>query len=417
MRSAPLSSDKSSSSSSSSFSSLSFLSIQKMIKLWSAIDQTTPRVNADGHERPNPFEVQSSHSPRSSSNGLATPTLTSPAFSIHHHLLGTGSPSLTTANADLTPPGPITPLSGAFAARIPTTQISLHAPDFSMRNTKKSPNLSDSMENKSNTPSSSSPSTRTSSIASTSTAPPHSTGGTSKGQIHVKLISARGLNVTSVRSRPYVVVQFEQNEFVSRDPTDEMDKEVKGTATALSRASSSIALSALSSIGVPRPPGKPSPGNSPPSSLSCNQPSPTNQPSTTQGLFGRLSAHNPVWKHEVSLSVSHHQLIKFRFLILSSDVTSEESLVSFNLYDRVADHLFLGTVQIKPVLIHDHTVDQWYKYVPSRTTSHLPCQLSSRPSVTNGIICLCTHRLRPFENEVISGEMRVQITFEQYKVR
>lgn len=340
-----------------------------MIKLWSAIDQITPRVNADGHERPNPFEVQSSHSPRSSSNGLATPTITSPAFSIHHHLLGTGSPSLTTANADLTPPGPITPLSGAFAARIPTTQISLHAPDFSMRNTKKSPNLSDSMENKSNTPSSSSPSTRTSSIASTSTAPPHSTGGTSKGQIHVKLISARGLNVTSIRSRPYVVVQFEQNEFVSRDPTDEMDKEVKGTATALSRASSSIALSALSSIGVPRPPGKPSPGNSPPSSLSCNQPSPTNPPSTTQGLFGRLSAHNPVWKHEVSF-----------------DVTSEESLVSFNLYDRVADHLFLGTVQIKPVLIHDHTVDQWYK-------------------------------LRPFENEVISGEMRVQITFEQYKTK
>ncbi|KAG2158890.1 kinase-like domain-containing protein [Suillus bovinus] len=225
------------------------------------------------------------------------------------------------------------------------------------------------MENKSNTPSSSSPSTRTSSIASSSTAAPHSTGGTSKGQIHVKLISARGLNVTSVHSRPYVVVQFEQNEFVSRDPTDEMDKEVKGTATALSRTSSSIALSALSSIGVPRPPGKSSPGNSPSSSISCNQPSPTLLPSTTQGLFGRLSAHNPVWKHEVSF-----------------DVTSEESLVSFNLYDRVADHLFLGTVQIKPVLIHDHTVDQWYK-------------------------------LRPFENEVISGEMRVQITFEQYKTK
>ncbi|KAG1755934.1 kinase-like domain-containing protein [Suillus lakei] len=228
------------------------------------------------------------------------------------------------------------------------------------------------MENKSNTPSSSSPSTRTSSIASTSTASPHSTG-TSKGQIHVKLISARGLNVTSIRSRPYVVVQFEQNEFVSRDPTDEMDKEVKGMATALSRASSSIALSALSSIGVPRPPGKASAGNSPSSSVSCKQPPPINLPSTTQGLFG------------VIVSIDN-QLIKFRFPIPYSDVTSEESLISFNLYDRVAEHLFLGTVQIKPVLIHDHTVDQWYK-------------------------------LRPFENEVVSGEMRVQITFEQYKTK
>jgi hypothetical protein len=26
--------------------------------------------------------------------------------------------------------------------------------------------------------------------------------------------------------RPYVVVQFEQNEFVSHDPTDEMDEEI-----------------------------------------------------------------------------------------------------------------------------------------------------------------------------------------------
>ncbi|KAG0705436.1 kinase-like domain-containing protein [Suillus ampliporus] len=222
------------------------------------------------------------------------------------------------------------------------------------------------MESKSNTPSSSSPSTRTNSTAaSTSTASPHSSES-SKGQIHVKLISARGLNVSSVRSRPYVVVQFEQNEFVSRDPTDEMDKEVKGTATVLSRASSSIALSALV---VPRPPGKASAGNSPSSSVSSKQPPPVILPSTAHGLFGRLSAHNPVWKHEVSF-----------------DVTSEESLISFNLYDRVTEHLFLGTVQIKPVLIHDHTVDQWYK-------------------------------LRPFENELVTGEMRVQITFEQYKTK
>ena len=62
------------------------------------------------------------------------------------------------------------------------------------------------------------------------------------------------------------------------------------------------------------------------------------------------------------MSISN-QPIKLRFLTPYSDVTSEESLVSFNVYDRVAEHLFLGTVQIKPVLIHDHTVDQWYKYV------------------------------------------------------
>ena len=49
-----------------------------------------------------------------------------------------------------------------------------------------------------------------------------------------------------------------------------------------------------------------------------------------------------------------------------SDVTSEEAIITLNCYDRaVPDQGFLGTVQIKPVLIHDHTVDQWYKSVSS----------------------------------------------------
>ena len=52
-------------------------------------------------------------------------------------------------------------------------------------------------------------------------------------------------------------------------------------------------------------------------------------------------------------------LINFKYY---SDVTQTDSLISFNVYDRsVVDQGFLGTVQIKPVLIHDHTVDQWYK--------------------------------------------------------
>lgn len=51
-----------------------------------------------------------------------------------------------------------------------------------------------------------------------------------------------------------------------------------------------------------------------------------------------------------------------QLILFTSDVTSEESLITFNVYDRsVEDQGFLGTVQIKPILIHDHTVDQWYK--------------------------------------------------------
>jgi hypothetical protein len=56
-------------------------------------------------------------------------------------------------------------------------------------------------------------------------------------------------------------------------------------------------------------------------------------------------------------------------------------------YDRAStDNYFLGTVELKPILRHDHTVDQWYKL----------------------------HGLQDDKN--VTGEMRVQVTFTQNKV-
>lgn len=46
--------------------------------------------------------------------------------------------------------------------------------------------------------------------------------------------------------------------------------------------------------------------------------------------------------------------------ICFSDVISEESVIFFNIFDRTDNDRFLGAVNIKPVLKHDHTVDQWY---------------------------------------------------------
>ncbi|KAF6762744.1 AGC/Akt protein kinase [Ephemerocybe angulata] len=90
----------------------------------------------------------------------------------------------------------------------------------------------------------------------------------------------------------------------------------------------------------------------------------------TPGLFGRLSAHNPTWKHQVSF-----------------DVTSDESVIILNVYDRAAeDQGFLGHLQIKPVLVNDHTVDQWFK-------------------------------LKSVGDEPVTGEIRVQITYEQYQTK
>lgn len=43
-------------------------------------------------------------------------------------------------------------------------------------------------------------------------------------------------------------------------------------------------------------------------------------------------------------------------------MTSDQSVITLNVYDRTEDEqIFLGMVEIKPVLKHDHTVDHWYK--------------------------------------------------------
>lgn len=158
----------------------------------------------------------------------------------------------------------------------PTTQLSLHDPfDFPIM----------LAAAKSSSSSSSSGSTAATSIASSATT---ASTADSRGQIHLKLISARALNIRSVYARPYVVVQFEQNEFVSRDPTDEDDRELRGTATTISRnVSFESRISTASSSRIVHPPAPSIPSSVRSSGLSS--------------LFTRLSPHNPVWKHQVSL--------------------------------------------------------------------------------------------------------------------
>jgi hypothetical protein len=171
----------------------------------------------------------------------------------------------------------------------PTTHLSIHAPIFIMQQPPPARNL---MVKHCPPPS----------------PPSSSTPPSSKGQIHVKLIQARALNVRSLNARPYVVVQFEQNEFVSRDPALESDKELKGSAISLSTCISSNALSALGAIGSKasiqgsRKNSKNSKDPPPSSTASAKLSSQlSSQSPPSIDFFGRLSVHNPVWKHEVSL--------------------------------------------------------------------------------------------------------------------
>src|SRR5271154_2431760 len=116
-----------------------------MMKFWppTPLDQLTPKAGPDGREQLNPFFSDISPSPATqtpTSSAAATNTPTTPNY--HHHLLGAPalySPQITVTGRSigtytgLTPPaGPLTPGGLNFASAIPTTHLSLHAPEFNM---------------------------------------------------------------------------------------------------------------------------------------------------------------------------------------------------------------------------------------------------------------------------------------------
>ncbi|KAH7105621.1 Pkinase-domain-containing protein [Auriculariales sp. MPI-PUGE-AT-0066] len=350
------------------------------MKLWAPAvqDQATPKPAPSNAPEKNPFDqLTASLTPPTASTSSAAvgaavaepavanvnPTTATKPRKISNSSLpastpsllsGLQSPLLTPLGATAGSPTPNTAaVSAAFSAAVPTTSLSLHPPDFDMDQLSHArKQLSDSEL----------PFTR-----SGRTSP----SAVVKGQLHVKLIQARGLNLRSSHSRPYVVVQFEQSEFISREPTSETEKEVKGTPVVLSRNASSTALGALGAITKSRPfelaSNLRAKVTTPPTS-SSNTPPSSGPPTAPEAALGRSSA-NPMWKHEVSF-----------------DVMSDTSSISFNIYDRANSDTFLGTIDIKPVLRHEHTIDNWYK-------------------------------LHPLETEVVTGELRVQITYEQHKTR
>ena len=145
-----------------------------------------------------------------------------------------------------------------------------------------------------------------------------------RGKLFVKLISARRLSAPSSASRPYVVVTFDQNEFVSREPIHEEEEEVTGLAVVIddtrpkapspilstnggSSASKSGEMAsgvttngAASGLGRALDAYRTTETNTPSPPALARPDLPINAP--TDDLLC-LSAYNPTWKHEVFLFV------------------------------------------------------------------------------------------------------------------
>ncbi|KAG0661387.1 hypothetical protein C6P46_003984 [Rhodotorula mucilaginosa] len=295
-----------------------------------------------------------------------------------------------------------------------------------------------------------------------------------RGKLAVKLIEARSLSAPSRASRPYVVVTFDQNEFVSREPIDELAGDAVGVAkprpadapaageptrvpppatpsgtTAPETETMAVPIVATpntssssdgSGQGVAMPPGAAkSPSSAlgrsleeyrngalsagtarePPSSTpappqqsesqheSASKPVPTttteraerptlrpvdtnhtgggwqasDDPTTPTsapkngGMLGAPDdsmAYNPTWKHEVTF-----------------DVMNDKSVLQVQIYDRsIEEEVFLGFCEMRPRLVNRHTIDQWFP-------------LAARPG----------------EDHEVTGEIRIQISYEKYDVK
>ncbi|KAM0791235.1 hypothetical protein ACM66B_005715 [Microbotryomycetes sp. NB124-2] len=247
-------------------------------------------------------------------------------------------------------------------------------------------------------------------------------GSAPKGKLSVKLISARSLSAPSSASRPYVVVTFDQNEFVSREPIHEEGEEALGVPQARGEASpkpgASTAPARSTKSGANTPiqnghvngdsssngsNGTPSPSTSlkdgsglkrslnqngatgsstlaptalptspatSPMKVDSTELPPTINEQKSADLFDTC-AYNPTWKHEVIF-----------------DVMNEKSVIQVQIYDRsVEDEMFLGLTEVRPKLVNGYTVDQWFS-------------LEARS-----------------EEETVTGEIRIQIRYEKFDIK
>ncbi|WRT68083.1 uncharacterized protein IL334_005058 [Kwoniella shivajii] len=193
--------------------------------------------------------------------------------------------------------------------------------------------------------------------------PQHREGGGPRGTLNVKVISARGLAVTNSPGgsppQPYVVIQFEQNEYVSCPPhqttshtavpfTQSVPQPV-GTPGNLTRSTSGLGVGAISrafadAVGRSKSRGDGSGAMTPRAE----------EPSNGGSWLGKPGPGDPVWKEEVNF-----------------DLTSNRSALHVSVYDKGrAGEGFLGMLDIKPVLQDGFTLDNWYK-LATRGNEHV----------------------------------------------
>lgn len=124
-------------------------------------------------------------------------------------------------------------------------------------------------------------------------------GPSIRGTLNVKLIQARGLNVTTgadFEPQPYVVMQFEQNEFVSRTPHPVSNPSHVPFTQSQPQPLGRTASGGLGSITRAFADAMGRKGKNDP--VSGNR---TPEPTAQSGWLGKPGPGDPIWKEEVTL--------------------------------------------------------------------------------------------------------------------
>lgn len=249
----------------------------------------TPRPGTNGQERSNPFNDRTS-------GNTSSPTASGVLNKTVHHLLSKRGPGTTVGGTMLAPEPRFSSsnsdskaLPSPFLSRIPaqpTTQVSLlNAPQIHMTDPP-------AVKSRPKAFVSTAPTAQTNG-STTANSGPHP-AGPSLGLLHITLVEARNLVAKSPYSKPYVVVQYDQNEFVGSNPLT--TNIANGHDTSNGTTSTSSAVTALTAIGSRASLEKTS------SAASL-----THKASTSSGdsYFDTLtSANHPTWKIQVSLYVA-----------------------------------------------------------------------------------------------------------------
>ena len=220
----------------------------------------------------------------------------------------------------------------------------------------------------------------------------------SKGLLTVKVMEARRLAVIdSTKAHSYVVLSFENNEFVSREPIGASEGVAKGFPKKLESN-----LKRTPSSGA-RTPTTPDPTSNPKSSPPIN------------GILGQ-NGDSPVWKHQVTFDVSRedspievavydrdHSLATAANTLSNSNNT-DESLANLSIDpqpsfegedDTVINYMgykgekYVGSKEIKLHLSPNKEIDHWF-------------ELS---------------RLSEDGRDLVTGEIRLQIIYERFQTR